>query len=105
MPPPDGLRAPFCPCGVPAVWQRNFWWCHTQSTIAGARGCGFTQPDGARTGVLLPRAEVEAEMARRTAALLTASALGPLEELTFIGETVGCGRGLFARQASEVVWS
>ena len=41
-------------------------------------------------------------MARRTAALLTASALGPIEEFTFIGETVGCGRGLFARQASEV---
>ena len=95
-PPADQPLTPLCGCGVPSLWQRGFWWC---AAAPRAAGCDFMVRGEARADALQSSAHVEAEMARATAALLRASALGPLEDFTFVGETGDCcGKGLFARQ-------
>ena len=94
--PPWPSPQPLCDCARPAVWMCKRWFC---ARVDHGR-CDFEwlAPPPRPPPTLLPRAELELQIARDTAALLTAAALGPLTACCFVGDSA-FGLGLWARTA------
>jgi len=84
---------PLCECGRPAVWMGRRWWCARADG-----GCDFewSPPPPPAPPTLVPPEAIERQMARDTAALLTAAAHGPLNAWSFVAPS-DFGLGLWAR--------
>ena len=74
---------PRCHCGAPAAWVRQLFWCEKGNCDFEWRPC--YRPEPTRLGV----SEIEASLASSTAALLTASAFGPMNAWCCISFTSG----------------
>ena len=81
---------PRCHCGAPAAWVRQLFWCEKGECDFEWRPC--YRPEPTRLGV----SEIEASLASSTAALLTASAFGPMNAWCFLSPS-DFGLGLYAR--------
>ena len=88
----EGMQ-PLCECGRPAVWMGRRWWCARADG-----GCDFewSPPPPPAPPTLVPPEAIERQMARDTAALLTAAAHGPLNAWSFVAPS-DFGLGLWAR--------
>ena len=89
------VRVPLCTCGRVATFLRGRYLCD-------AGVCHFDhKPDPPRVGeILLTSSALSLEAAKDTAALLTASAFGPMSAWAFVAPT-DCGLGLHARVALQ----
>lgn len=86
---------PLCDCMVPSAWARSAFLCE--------RGrCGFMRRLDleAATPTYVPHRTLAAEATDGVAALLTATAYGPMNPWSFVSPS-DCGLGLFARTALE----
>jgi len=93
-PPEPAPLTPLCRCARPCKWLLGRWWCaaHLQG------GCGFEHmPTAPAEPARVAEGAIEAEMARGSAAMLTAAAFG-LDDWCFVAPS-DCGLGLFARSA------
>jgi len=101
---PAAALTPLCRCGLRAAWLSRRWWCPRRDEC----GCGFERGGGGGGGgddaapehaepTLISTREIEAQMARATAAWLTSLAHGgSVGPRAFVADS-DCGLGLFAR--------
>ena len=92
------LPQPQCECGLPAAWTGRRWFC---ARADGSASCGFDwrpPPRWRAPLARIPSSDLESQMARDTAALLTAIAHGPLNAWCFVAPS-DFGLGLWARDA------
>ena len=73
-PPPSQPWTPLCACDRPAVWRHAYWWCDVPPSST--RCCGFeiAEVPCRAEPALVAHIVLEQEIARRTAAALTAAA-------------------------------